>query len=177
MQMKILNADLSFDDISLSLISSFPKAEVSVENLKITNRAPFEGETLATAKSLSFEMGMMQLLNGTEDPLEINEIIADELLLVIKTNKTGAVNYDIVKESETLLKHLQKQKVLAVLVLILITTNLNNSAFTYIDDTSNMAFYLTEINHNGTGIFSGGKSELDTNTEANVALLWIALNI
>ena len=90
-----LNAELSFDDISLSLISSFPKAEVSVENLKITNRAPFAGETLATAKSLSFEMGMMQLLKGTDSPLEINEIIANELLLVIKTNKTGTTNYDI----------------------------------------------------------------------------------
>ncbi len=55
-----LNADLSFDDISLSLISSFPKAEVSVDNLKITNRLPFEGETLATAKSLSFEMPIIQ---------------------------------------------------------------------------------------------------------------------
>ncbi|MEN8884884.1 MAG: hypothetical protein ABF246_00690 [Winogradskyella sp.] len=39
---KNLNADVSFDDISLSLISSFPKAEVSVKGLKIVNRAPFK---------------------------------------------------------------------------------------------------------------------------------------
>ena len=45
-----LDADLNFDDISLSLISSFPSAEINVENLKITNRAPFKDETLATAK-------------------------------------------------------------------------------------------------------------------------------
>lgn len=56
-----LNADLTFDDISLSLISSFPKAEVSVENMKITTRVPFEDETLATAKSLAFEMPIKQL--------------------------------------------------------------------------------------------------------------------
>lgn len=164
-----LDADLSFDDISLSLISSFPKAEVSVENLKITNRAPFKGETLATAKSLSFEMGMMQLLNSTEDPLEINEIIADELLLVIKTNKTGAVNYDIVKETETTTEAPTETESSAGFSFDIDHYELNSSAFTYIDDTSNMSFYLTEINHNGTGIFSGGKSELDTNTEANVS--------
>ena len=162
-----LNAELSFDDINLSLISSFPKAEVSVENLKITNRAPFEGETLATAKSLSFEMGVMQLLKGTEDPLEINEIIADELLLVIKTNKTGAVNYDIVKESETDAAPTETESS-GGFSFDIDNYELNNSAFTYIDDTSNLTFYLTEINHKGTGIFSGGKSELDTNTEANV---------
>lgn len=163
-----LDADLSFDDISLSLISSFPKAEVSVENLKITNRAPFEGETLATAKSLSFEMGMMQLLNTVEDPLEINEIIADELLLVIKTNKRGTTNYDIVKESDTTTTTPEETESSGGFSFDIEHYELNNSAFTYIDDTSNLKFYLTEINHNGTGLFSGNTSQLDTNTEANV---------
>jgi len=163
-----LDADLSFDDISLSLISSFPKAEVSVENLKIINRAPFEGETLATAKSLSFEMGMMQLLNTAEDPLEINEIIADELLLVIKTNKTGTANYDIVKESNTTTTTSEETASSSGFSFDIEHYELNNSAFTYIDDTSNLKFYLTEINHNGTGLFSGNTSQLDTNTEANV---------
>ncbi|MBF8150255.1 AsmA family protein [Winogradskyella sp. F6397] len=162
-----LNANLSFDDISLSLISSFPKAEISVDNLKITNRAPFEGETLATAKSLSFEMGVMQLLQGTEEPLEVNEIIANELLLVLKTNKTGAVNYDIVKESESETTPTDTENS-SGFSFDIDNYELNNSAFTYIDDTSNITFYLSEINHNGTGIFSGGKSELDTNTEANI---------
>ncbi|WP_179009014.1 AsmA family protein [Winogradskyella forsetii] len=162
-----LDADLTFDDISLSLISSFPKAEVSVDNLKIVNRAPFEGETLATAKSLSFELGVMQLLKGTEEPLEVNEIIANELLLVLKTNKTGAVNYDIVKENEADAAT-QNTTNSTGFSFDIDNYEINNSAFTYIDDTSNTTFYLTEINHNGKGIFSGGKSELDTNTEANI---------
>ncbi|MEP5254339.1 MAG: AsmA-like C-terminal region-containing protein [Winogradskyella arenosi] len=166
-----LNADLSFDDISLSLISSFPKASVNVDNLKITNRAPFEGETLATAQSLSFEMGMLQLLNGTDTPLEVNEIIANELLLVIKTNNTGAVNYDIVKESETPEATTTASESTASFSFDIEHYELNNSAFTYIDDTSNMAFYLTEINHSGTGIFSGNTSELDTETEAHVSFV------
>ncbi|WP_179021081.1 AsmA family protein [Winogradskyella forsetii] len=162
-----LDADLTFDDISLSLISSFPKAEVSVDNLKIVNRAPFEGETLATAKSLSFELGVMQLLKGTEEPLEVNEIIANELLLVLKTNKTGAVNYDIVKENEADAAT-QNTTNSTGFSFDIDNYEINNSAFTYIDDTSNTTFYLTEINHYGKGIFSGGKSELDTNTEANI---------
>lgn len=162
-----LNADLTFDDVSLSLISSFPKAEVSVNNLKITNRSPFEGETLVTAKSLSFELGVMQLLKGTEEPLEVNEIIANELLLVLKTNKTGAVNYDIVKESESENSTATTENS-SGFSFDIDNYEINNSAFTYIDDTSNTKFYLTEINHKGKGIFSGGKSELDTDTEANV---------
>jgi hypothetical protein len=166
-----LNADLTFDDISLSLISSFPKAEVSIENLNINNRAPFEGETLVTAKSLSFEMGIPELFKGTEAPLIINEIIANELLLVLKTNKTGAVNYDIVKGSETSANTETSQSAESESFSFDIQNyEINNSAFTYIDDTSNTSFYLTEINHSGKGIFSGETSQLDTNTEANVSM-------
>jgi hypothetical protein len=164
-----LNADLSFDDVSLSLISSFPKAEISIDNLKITNRLPFEGLTLATAKSLSFEMPLGELFKGAENPLIINEIIANELLLTLKTNKNGSVNYDIVKESETS-KEVARDTIFTGFSFDIENYELNNSAFTYSDEGSNTNFYATEINHNGKGIFSGERSELDTKTEAKISM-------
>jgi len=163
-----LNAELSFDDISLSLISSFPKAEVTVDNLKITTRAPFEDETLATAKSLSFEMPIGELFKSTEEPLVVNEIIADELLLTLKTNKNGTVNYDIVKKGENTKKEVDSTS--SSFSFDIENYELTNSAFTYIDEESNTKFYLTEINHNGKGVFSGELSELETQTEARASL-------
>ena len=163
-----LDADLSFDDISLSLISSFPKAEVSVENLNITNRAPFKDETLATAKSLSFEMPIGQLFKGTEEPLIVNEIIADEMLLTLKTNKNGTTNYDIVKEKEN--TAVATDTTSTGFSFDIENYEINNSAFTYIDEQTNTNIYATEINHTGKGIFSGELSELDTNTEAKITM-------
>ena len=163
-----LNAELSFDDISLSLISSFPKAEVNVENLKIKTRAPFEEETLATAKSLSFEMPIGQLFKGTEEPLVVNEIIADEMLLTLKTNKNGTVNYDIVKKTET--SNQVADTTASTFSFDIENYEINNSAFTYIDEISNTQLYATEINHSGKGIFSGGLSELDTKTEGKLSI-------
>ena len=163
-----LNADLSFDHISLSLISSFPKAEVSVENLKIINRVPFKDETFATAKSLSFEMPIGELFKDTEEPLVINEIIADELLLTLKTNTNGTTNYDIVKEYKT--RTSAADSTSTGFSFDIENYELTNSAFTYIDEDSNTTFYLTEINHSGKGIFSGDQSELDTKTDAKVSL-------
>jgi hypothetical protein len=163
-----LNADLSFDDISLSLISSFPKAEVHVENLKIINRAPFKDETLATAKSISFEMPIGELFKGTEEPLIINEIIADELLLTLKTNTNGTTNYDIVIADENIASSADSPS--KGFSFDVENYELNNSAFTYIDEDSSTKFYLTEINHSGKGVFSGNTSELDTKTEAKVSM-------
>ncbi|MDP5081556.1 MAG: AsmA-like C-terminal region-containing protein [Winogradskyella sp.] len=166
---KNLNADLSFDDISLSLISSFPKAEVRVDNLKITNRAPFEGETFVTAKSLAFEMPIGELFKGTDEALIINEIIADELLLTLKTNKNGSVNYDITVESENT-NEIKSDTTATGFSFNIENYELRNSAFTYVDEESNINFYATEINHNGNGIFSGGLSELITKTETRISM-------
>lgn len=163
-----LNAELSFDDIGLSLISSFPKAEVNIKNLKLKNIAPFEDETLATAKSVSFEMGIAELFKGSEEPLIINEILADELLLVLQTNTTGAVNYDIVKESEP--NNGNSNFNSSEFSFDIKNYQINNSALTYIDEEAQINVFLTEINHSGKGIFSGTTSQLDTNTEANMSL-------
>ncbi|MDG4716841.1 AsmA family protein [Winogradskyella marincola] len=165
-----LDADLSFDDVSLSLISSFPSAEVSVENLKIVNRAPFKGETLATAKALSFEMPIGELFKGSDEPLVVNEIIADELLLTLKTNKNGTTNYDIVKQDEDASTVSESEEQSSGFSFDIQNYELNNSAFTYIDEGSNTSLYATEINHNGKGIFSGEVSELDTKTEAKISM-------
>lgn len=166
---KNIEGKLSFDDISLSLISSFPKAEVSVENLKITTLAPFENETLVTAKSLSFEMPLGEIFNSEDDPLTINEIIANELLLTLKTNAQGNVNYNIIKTEENSKKS-EKTKNDSPFSFDIEHYELNNSAFTYIDESANTNFYLSGINHIGNGIFSAEKSELETKTEANVSL-------
>ncbi|WP_299113602.1 AsmA-like C-terminal region-containing protein [uncultured Winogradskyella sp.] len=163
-----LNAELSFDDISLSLISSFPKAEVSIQNLKINTLVPFEDEILASAKSISFEMPVGELLKGSEEPLTINEIIADELLLTLKTNEAGNVNYDIVKSKDGEIKISSTNS--NAFSFDIEHYELNNSAFTYIDQGANTNLYVTEVNHKGNGIFSGGLSELDTNTEARISL-------
>ena len=165
-----LDADVSFDDISLSLVSSFPKAEVRVENLKITNRAQFKDETLATAKAISLEMPIGELLKGTEEPLKVNEIIADELLLTLKTNKNGSTNYDIVKQAEDFSEASTPEEQSSGFSFDIQYYEVNNSAFTYIDEGSNTSFYITELNHNGKGIFSAEQSELDTNTEAKMSM-------
>ena len=164
-----LNANLSFDDVNLSLISSFPKAEVNVDNLKITTRVPFEDETLVTAKSLAFEMPLGEIFKGSDEPLVINEIIADELLLTLLTNEKGAVNYNIIKEDEEAVSQ-NSEESSDTFAFDIQNYELNNSSFTFIDEASNTKVYVTEINHSGKGIFSGDTSELDTHTEARVSL-------
>ena len=163
-----VNAQVDFDDVSLSLLSSFPQANVTVDNLKIVNHKPFEGETFATAKSISFDMSVKELFKKTsEGPIVVNAIEIDEALLTIKTDKFGNNNYDISKESEN--TSTEKDSI-NNFKLDIEDYAINNSALTYFDETSNTIINVTELNHSGKGTFSTDVSELNTTSEANVSL-------
>ncbi len=164
-----VNAQVDFADINLSLIRSFPKANLSIEELSIINNEPFKGEILATARTLSLEMPIKDLFkNASDEPIQINTIVLNDALITLKTDKFGNDNYNIAKPRNRD-----------------ITTNntsgnsftfdiedytVSNSAFNYLDEKSGIKVILTELNHTGKGNFSTDISEMDTSSEAKVSI-------
>ncbi len=163
-----LNAKVEFSDVSLSLIRSFPKAHVSLNDLVITNYKPFEDETLVTAKSIALTMSVTELFkSGDDEPMAVNSVIIDEALLNLKTNTLGDTNYDIVKSEDL---ESESSASSSGFSFDLKSYSINNSAVSYLDESSNTTIYITELNHKGKGIFSEVISQLDTETLASVSL-------
>ena len=162
-----VNAKVEFSNVSLSFIRSFPQAHVAVNDLVITNFEPFKDETLATAKNIAFTMSIKELFKKADDgPIVVNTITIDEALLTLKTNKFGNTNYDIAKEKSDASAESESSNFSFNLEDYVI----NKSAFSYLDEASNIILYVTELNHEGHGIFSAENSELDTKSEANVSI-------
>lgn len=166
-----LKANVEFSDVSLSLLRSFPQAQVEVSDLVITNFEPFKDETFVTAKTINFTMSVKELFKSAEEAIVINSINVNEALLTLKTDAYGNVNYDIVKETEA-----SQDTKDSSFSFDIQDYSIKNSALTYIDMTSNMQFYLTELNHSGKGKFSGDVGELDTTSEVNVSLTMDSTN-
>lgn len=162
-----LNAHVEFSDVNLSFIRSFPQAQVGVSDLVITNFEPFKDETLATAKSITLNMSIKELFKSADEgPIVINEINLKEALVSLKTNKRGETNYDITKEKEPNTTKDSSDG----FTLDIKDYAIDNSAVTFLDESLNTTFYITELNHSGKGTFSGEVSELDTKTSARVSL-------
>ncbi|MCF7569620.1 AsmA-like C-terminal region-containing protein [Sabulilitoribacter arenilitoris] len=162
-----VNAKVEFSDVSLSFLNNFPQAHVSVSDLIITNFEPFKDETLATAKNISFTMPIKELFKKAgDDPIIVNSIDIDAILLTLKTNKFGTNNYDIAKEKESEVIANNNQS----FSFNLEDYSIKNSALTYLDEASNIAIHVSELNHEGNGIFSAEASELDTKSEANISI-------
>ena len=157
-----VHAHVEFSDVSLSFIRSFPQAHVTVSDLNITNFEPFKDETFLTAKHIAFTMSVKELFKTADEPIVVNSITIDEALVTLKTDSFGNVNYDIAKDSKT-------ETESDGFSFDIDDYSINNSALTYLDLGTKMKLYISELNHSGSGTFSGEISELDTETEANVS--------
>lgn len=140
-----------------------------MSDLEITNFAPFKDEKLASIKSISLTMSIKELFKkANQGPVVINKFNINEALIVLKTNKYGETNYDIAKETED--NGALESESSNSFSLDVQDYNIDNSALTYIDESSNIIFYITELNHSGKGTFSENISELDTKTGARLTL-------
>ncbi len=165
-----INAKVEFDDVSLSLLSSFPNAKVTIDNLTITNNEPFKDETFTTAKSIGLKMPIKELFKSQSDePIAITNVAIDEALMTLKENKTGTTNWDIFKTDINEETSASSTKSSGFKINIEDYT-IDNSALTYIDENTNTTVYVTNLNHSGNALFTDVVSELDTKSEANVSL-------
>ena len=161
-----VNAQIEFEAVNLSLLSSFPQANVTVENLNIINNAPFEGASLASVKSISFDMSVTELFKSENDgPMVVTSIAVESAVITIKSNELGNTNYDIAKETETSSSETQASD----FALNIENYSIQNSTLIYEDEATLTVVEFSEFNHSGQGNFSTDFSELNTTTETLVS--------
>lgn len=164
---KNVNAKVAFADVHISLISSFPKAHVAIENLKITTNAPFENDTLISSKSIAVDMAIKELFKKSNDePITINTITIEDAKIAIKINKNGKANYDIAKKSNATTKNDSNNN---GFTLDIENYAIKNSAISYHDTSSNIALNVNQLNHSGKAIVSGTQTELNTHTDTFIS--------
>ncbi len=164
---KSVNAKVEWEDLDLSLFSSFPDAELKLKNLSVINKAPFEGDTLATSEELGLSLGIPQLFKG--GPYSINELDLNNAYINIKVDSLGNANYDIAKETATDTTSTQTDSGGSGLSLDIQHYEINNSRINYLDESTKTFLRITDFNHYGNGDFTADKTNLETNTEAIVS--------
>ena len=168
-----VNATVEWEDLDLSLFSSFPDAELKLKNLSVINKAPFEGDTLATSEELALSLGIPQLFKG--GPYNINELALNRAYVNIKVDSLGNANYDIAKETAADTTA-QASNGGSALSLDIQHYEINNSRINYLDESTKTFLRITDFNHYGNGDFTADKTNLETNTEAIVSFEFDSIN-
>lgn len=163
-----LNATVAWEDLDLSLFSSFPDASLQLKNFSVINKAPFEGDTLASGKNLQLDMGVMQLFKSKD--IKIDAVKLDAAFVNIKIDSLGNANYDIAIKNNAPVATEGGEATSEGFKFELKKYEINNSRINYLDEATKTYLMLTEVQHEGSGDLSQEISNLDTQTEAFASL-------
>ena len=160
---KKVDARVSFEDADLSLFKNFPNANVTLYKLDIINKAPFEGDTLASIEEIDLKMSIKELFKGKDEAMDIQGITTKNGMINILFNKDGLGNYDIaIKNKEA--------SASSPLTLNIQKYEIENFKFKYFDESSKIKMVIDSINHEGTGDFAASKLDLVTKSTAKITL-------
>ena len=169
---KNVNAQVAFEDIDLSIFRNFPDATLGIQNIRVINNAPFEGDTLAVSDEVILQMSIKELFKGGDAPKKIDVLKIKNTLLNIKVDSLGNNNYDIAIQD----------------TLSTTTSNgggfsfdvehyeITNSRVNYYDEAAKMYLVVEDLNHEGTGDFSAQTSNLSTYSTALVSFEMDSVN-
>ncbi len=168
-----VNAKLDFSDANLSLVKSFPNAELGLVNVTLVNKAPFEGDTLFAAKDVSLTLGISELFKSAGEPIGIKNLSLDGAIIHVKVNEAEVANYEIAKDDSTAETKTGASEGFS---LDLQSYEILNSKVIYDDKAGEIFLVVSDIQHTGKGDFSATTSELDTSTEAFVTFEFDSTN-
>lgn len=155
---KNVEANVAFDDVSLSFIRNFPNASVSLENLQIVGRDSFALDTLVRARSINAVVNIKSLFG--DSGYEIKRVILNNLDVYAHVLPSGKTNWDIFKSDST--KEESVDTSALAFNFKLKNVEINHSNITYNDEQGAMKALVQGLNFKTSGDFTADSSLLKT---------------
>ncbi|GBU27013.1 hypothetical protein R84B8_00533 [Treponema sp. R8-4-B8] len=95
---KMLEAQVDFSDLKLSFIRNFPNAYVALENLTVTGKGEFDGETLVAFKSFSVTVDIKSVIKM--ENILVKSILLDQASINAHIAENGNANWNIMKSGK-----------------------------------------------------------------------------
>lgn len=144
-----LNAKVDFKAFDLTLIRSFPKMGIRLNDLSVVGVDSFAYDTLANVKQLQLDLNLMSVIKG--ETYEINSVNLQEPTILAKVLKSGKANWDIMKpDSAAKPTDTASSSFKAALEKYAI----ENGNITYDDASLNFYLKAENLNHTGKGNFT-----------------------
>lgn len=149
---KSLNAKVDFGDFDLTLFSSFPDFRFKIQHVSVINVEPFNGDTLAYIKELSFDLNIKSVISG--DKYQINSLVIDEPIINGIVMEDGKANWDIAKPSVDTTAATPTDTSATKFAMKLKSLEIKHANIKYNDMQGNMLAVLKDMNYTLSGDFT-----------------------
>ncbi|ARV05702.1 hypothetical protein BTO04_02865 [Polaribacter sp. SA4-10] len=160
-----INATVTFKEIDVSLLKSFPLANLTIDKISVINKKPFEGDTLFFSEEVNLKMKISELFKKADETIKLKSISVKNSTVNIIFNKEDLGNYDIAIKNETAASSAKSDS----FSFDIEEYSAENLKFTYFDVNSKMKMSLDNIYHSGKGNFKDDIFEIDTESKANLS--------
>lgn len=89
-----LNGKVEFSGTSLSFFKRFPELTLTLEDFSLKGSAPFQQDTLVSAKDISFALDLTSLL---KTKIQVSKIYLSNAFINIEVDSSGRANYNVYK--------------------------------------------------------------------------------
>ena len=144
---KQVDAQVSFNEMSLTLFKGFPNLTVTFHKLIISGNNEFTGDTLALTNELDLTIKTSSLFFG--DAIELKSIHLHEPKLYFKVLANGRSNFSIFHSDSLKTRHTFVDS--SYVNIALDEVKISNGRIEYDDRSQNIYLLLREVNHIGSG--------------------------
>ncbi len=150
-----LDATVTFSEVDVSLLSTFPTLTAEVADLAITGKGDFDGTTLLAARSIGAGVDLLTLI--MDSAIEVQSIDVEHPEVHVLVSKDGKANYDIVREQEGPTD--QSSEALAFEIK---RYRISEGSITY--EAPDLRIAVAGLEHDGRAIISGSTQDLSSET-------------
>ncbi len=161
---RTVNANVEFEDVSLSLFRNFPNFSFLLKNFEITGKDDFDGVLLAKGDAADFSINLSSLFSQSA-PIKINAVGLRNPEINVLILKDGKANYDIAIETDERIEETNQTTDYSGFKATLKSYTIENAKITYDDRLGDMLLEIEELNHSGSGNFTIDVFDLKTKTD------------
>ncbi|MBN8858801.1 MAG: AsmA family protein [Sphingobacteriales bacterium] len=155
-----ITSKLEFSNARLSFFNHFPSLTLTLQDISLTGSAPFEKDTLVSAKQLSFGIDLSSLFS---ESVRINQIFLTGANIDVKVDALGNANYNVYRSDAAAATDTSTSGAGLRLESIVI----ENSDLRYSDLSVPLTMSAENLNYTGSGDLSKAVFDLSTRLSAD----------
>jgi len=159
---KKLAGELDFKEANISFFNHFPSLTVTLEDFSLKGSAPFQDETLISAKEVAFGINLKRLI--FDNQISIDEIYVDDSRVNVMVNEKGQANYNVYISEE---KEEVEKDTVSNTSLRLDRIDISHCRLRYEDKSAKILVSSQDFNYLGKGNLDASVFDLETDAEIN----------
>lgn len=159
-----VNATVEFTNLNISLFRSFPNVQLEIENLSITGKDQFQGDTLLAIGSIATDISLSDLFKLKSKGLQISSLSVNQAEINLLSTNDGFSNWDITLpvEKEEIETEAEEASNFSV---ALDDIDINDLSLNFIDEASTTVIRLNNSQLDASGKVEGTVTSFDFTAE------------